>query len=86
MTSSVPQYPGFEAAADQPWVGRAQAALDATFNAYQEGDTDDPESFLRAALDRAAVVDAPQGWVERMAEHIRAGEPVVAEPRDEQTP
>lgn len=79
MTES-PDYPGFETPTDKRDTAGAQAALDATFNAHARSPLEDVEGRLREELDRAGVAqDLGDAWVTRMADHIRAGEPVIAE-------
>lgn len=86
MTES-PEHPAHETLADKPVVGGAQAALDATNNALQNGeiDADGVEERLRSELERAGVGDVADDWVRESAETIAAGEPVVISP-DETTP
>jgi hypothetical protein len=79
MTES-PDYPGFETRTDKRDVAGAQAALDATFNAHGRSPLEDVEGRLREELRNAGVGDdLSDAWVARMADHIRAGEPVIAE-------
>ena len=77
-----PDYPGYETATEKPETAGAQAALDATFNAFEGGETDDVEARLRQELDAAEVTGLGEEWVARMAAHIRAGDPVIAEVDD----
>lgn len=86
-----PTYPGTETHVPGHVVSRAQAVLDETFNLHTTAPLEDVEAHLRGALADAGVEDLPEGWVEDVAERIRAGEPVIAEateggPDDEITP
>ena len=83
--SQTPDYPAHETSADKPVVAGAQAAVDATFNAYTRGEADDVESRLRAELADSGVEDVSDEWVVETVDRIRHGEPVVVEP-DEETP
>jgi hypothetical protein len=74
-----PGYPAFETALEKPQVGPAQSALDATFNAHENGPLSDVEARLREELERAGAQGVPEEWISRMAGHVRAGEPVVVE-------
>jgi hypothetical protein len=77
--TETPDHPGYETTTDKAHVAGAQAALDATFNAFETGGADDVEARLREELKSAGVTDLGDEWVTRMAAHIRAGEPVIAE-------
>jgi hypothetical protein len=82
-----PENPAHETLADKPVVAGAQAAADATHNAFRNEDLgpDRIEDRLREELDRAGVGDVDQDWVRESAASIAAGEPVVIEP-DETSP
>jgi len=84
--TETPESPGVETAVDKQFVAGVQGALDATFNARANGPLDDVEHQLRVELEQAGVAEGlSDDRVRAMAEHIAAGEPVVAEP-DEQAP
>jgi hypothetical protein len=74
-----PEYPGHETRIAKADVAGAQAALDATFNAVENGEADDVEARLRQELHEAGVDDLSDEWVTWSADRIRAGSPVIAE-------
>jgi len=84
MTEPV-DYPAHETALEKPLVAPAQGAVDATFNAFTNGDVADVEHRLRRELVDAGVEDLPDEWVEEVARRIASAEPVVVEV-DEHSP
>jgi hypothetical protein len=85
MTEPV-DYPAHETALDKPVVAPAQAAVDATFNAFTNGGVVEVEHRLRAELADAGVDVMPDHWVSDVAARISSGEPVVVEVEEDAPP
>jgi len=85
MTEPV-DYPAHETALDKPLVAPAQAAVDATFNAFTNGEVAEVEHQLRAELADAGVDDMSDEWVADVAGRISSGEPVVVEVEEDIPP
>lgn len=78
MTEPI-DYPAHETALDKPQAAPAQGAVDATFNAFTNGEVAEVEHRLRAELADAGVEDVSEDWVVEVAGRISAGEAVVVE-------
>ena len=64
----------------------AQAAVDATFNAFTNGEVAEVEHHLRGELADAGVDDMSDEWVVDLAGRISSGEVVVVEVAEDTPP